>query len=73
MKRLKVNREDQKNTFGEEVKIADIAPFYEKLVCSECKKKYPEILDKNNNIIYEDRIIWKHTFINIRPFNFCWC
>ena len=52
-KKSELNREDQKNTFGEEVKIADIAPFYEKLVCSECKKKYPEILDKNNNIIYD--------------------
>ena len=47
------DREKQEKIFGDKLLIADISIFYEKLSCLKCKKKYPEILDKNNNIIFD--------------------
>ena len=52
-KKTEINREEQEKIFGDKVLIADISSFYEKLTCSNCKKNYPEILDKNDNIIFD--------------------
>ena len=52
-KKTELNREEQEKIFGNKVLIADISSFYEKLICINCKKKYPEIIDNNGNIIYD--------------------
>ena len=52
-KKTELNREEQEKIFGSKVLIADISSFYEELICSNCKKKYPEIIDNNGNIIYD--------------------
>ena len=52
-KKTELNREEQEKIFGSKVLIADISSFYENLICSNCKKKYPEIIDNNGNIIFD--------------------
>ena len=52
-KKSELDRSEQEKIFGKKVLISDISNFYEKLTCSNCKKKYPQIIDKNENIIFD--------------------
>ena len=52
-KKSELDRSQQEKIFGKKVLISDISYFYEKLTCSNCKKKYPQIIDKNENIIFD--------------------
>ena len=49
-KKSELDRSEQEKIFGKKVLISDISNFYEKLTCSNCKKKYPQIIDKNEKL-----------------------
>lgn len=64
-----INREQQIETFNEEIKIIDLSKYYEKFICQKCKKKYPKTFDRNNNLLFDPENLKKcktcNNFISI--------
>lgn len=68
-----LNREQQVQIFYEEIKIVDLSKYYEKFTCQKCKKKYPKVLDKKGNLLFDPDNLAKcktcQNFISIPRFN----
>lgn len=54
-----IDRDNQTKIFGGSIKIVDLTNFYKKFKCSKCEKKNPNVFDKNDNPLFDNKKLVK--------------
>jgi len=57
--KVQLNREMQKQIFGGHIKVADLTNFYKKFKCTKCNEKNPNVFDKNDNKLFDNKNLVK--------------